>query len=128
MHSVLPAADVDDETAFAVAGERVGHAEVDEAGLFPPRDDLDRVAEHALRLAPEGFAVAGAAAQGIGAHRPHRVPGHAAQPLPEAAKTGERSIDRVSAQALVRVESRRETHRLAQSIDDVEGGRRRTCR
>ena len=116
------AADVDDEAAFAIVGERARHSEVDEPGLFPTGDDLDRMAGNALRLAPEGFTVAGAT-QRIGAHRSHRMAGHVAQPLPEAAKTGERPLDRIAVQALVRVEPRGETHRLAQPIDDVEGDR-----
>ena len=113
------AADVDDEAPSAVAGQRVGDAEVDEPGLLAARDDLDGMAEHPLRLAAERLAVAGAA-QRIGADRAHRVPGHAAQPLSETAKTGECALDGVAAQPLAVVEPGRQAHRLAQAVHDVE--------
>ena len=37
------AADVDDQTSFAVVGERVSHAQIDEPGLLAARDDVDGV-------------------------------------------------------------------------------------
>ena len=112
-------ADVDDEAPFAVGGQRVGDAEVDEPGFLAARDDFDRVAQRLLRLAAERLAVA-CATQRVGADRAYRVRRHAAQPLSETAKTCERPFDGVAVQALAVVEPGRQTHRLAQAVHDVE--------
>ncbi len=59
-------------------------------------------------------------AQGIGADRAHRVPVEAAHALAEPAQTVERTLLRRFVEILVRSQSRRQPHRLAQRIERID--------
>ena len=76
--------------------EVITDAEVDQAGLLAPADDLDRAAQRALHF-PEKRAGMAHAPEGLGAYGPDVGPGDAAQPLPEARQ----AIQRTRARRLV---------------------------
>ena len=112
-------ADVDDEASPGVVGERVRDAQVDDARLLVPRDDLDRVPEGASRLGQKLPRVL-RLAQGVGAHRPDVDALHPGQPLAEPLEDLDAAPLRLLGEVVGLVEPGRELTALAHAVDDLE--------
>ena len=106
------AADIDDQPA-PVLGQGVGRAEVDQACLLAPGDDLDARAEHGLGAVDQLLAIVGIA-QGVGAHHPHTRGGDALEKGRKASQAVQRPRHGVLVEVAVVVQARRQLDLFAQ--------------
>ena len=113
------AADVDHQASVRGGGQRMRHAQIDEARLLAARDHLDREAEHLPGFAQELGRVL-RYTQRIGAHRAHCLTREAAQPLGELGKRLERQGLRAAVDAFLGGEPGAQAHHLAHRIERVD--------
>ncbi len=100
-------------------GQRMRHAQIDEARLLAARDHLDREAEHLPGFAQELGRVL-RYAQRIGAHRAHCLTRETAQPLGELGKRLERQGLRAAVDAFLGGEPGAQAYHLAHRIERVD--------
>ncbi len=97
-------------------GLQVGHTGVDEAGLFPSRDDLDRVMQHVLGAAQEGVAVAGLA-QRLRGHGTNLGRLETGQARRERGQAVQSALHRGFRQVAIRIQTGAQPHRFLEVGD-----------
>ena len=119
MNSVEPAADIDDQALVRRRRQRVGSADVDQAGFLAAGNDLDRKAERCLGLRQELHRVLGDA-QGVGGDGAHRPLLQPAQALAEIKQAIERARLRCRIETLFGIQPGGQTHGFLKGIQRID--------